>query len=324
VSRTGFVSDWNGSHPFVAEYLGDPRQYAECADATYQYFDHHRDLIEAIQGFHVEREGLAMPQVVPGDGATSFLAAWALWLLESGVREIFYVPPLYYTLHHLLRIVGIRTRPVAGRQVFEPEFVMHLPDRKCVLLFTDPVWFAARCVPEDVIEELLAWQVRTSSLIFVDGSFQFTRWDGVRCERTSRLLPDLTVRLVCPTKSLGIHQFRFAYLLVPPHCRDDFLFLYESVVGATAYANVLFAKRAMSVLRSPEANTKLFAYCEQVLHRLVAQGLFATTIAPETGYFVFGKLAESLRGVAMGQEFFEQRHYPEYVRVNLLKVASDI
>jgi len=51
-------------------------------------------------------------------------------------------------------------------------------------------------------------------VVVVDGTFQYLQWAWPeRCERTSTLLRERTIRLVCPTKSLALHGIRFACLL---------------------------------------------------------------------------------------------------------------
>jgi hypothetical protein len=148
-TRAGFVSDWEGSHPYVA-----------------------------------------------GPGSSSFLTALSLWLLHEGYDELFYVPPIYYTLLFFLRLLRIRVRPVSGKQPFERGFRMNLPKRRSVLLISDPTWYAGTRLSCAAIEVIKNWQLPTDSTVIVDGSFQYMQWDGSRKERTSELEPNQTIRLM--------------------------------------------------------------------------------------------------------------------------------
>lgn len=323
-SREPFLSDWNGSHPFVKAFLG-PDIYDDAAALAkrprYLYFDDDSDIIHGVCRVHRQLDGLSLSaeHIMAGPGSSSLLVALSLWLLREGHREVFYVPPLYYTLHYFLRLLGIRLRPVTSRQLFEADITLNLPERSAVLLLCDPVWYAGRRVPRSTIKSIADWQQRTGSLVLVDGSFQYMQWDGTRAEHSALLDPELTFRLISPTKSLAIPSFRFAYLLHPLRVHRDLGFLYGSLVGSATAADVIFARRALDVLASEESNRVLTAFLQAVYVRMIEQELIETRVIPDCGYFIFAVLRSiSKCHVVMGQDYFELKGYPDHVRINLM------
>lgn len=322
-NREHFISDWNGDHPFVESYLGPDLlalKLERPLPSGYLYFDDEVSVLNAIGSFHLNLEGLELSRdhIVAGCGSSSMLVAFSLWLLQQGYEEVFYLPPLYYTLHYFLRMLNIRSRPVSGRQVFEPGSVLNLPEKRTVLLMCDPVWYVGRSVPLDKILKIAEWQRRTRSLVFVDGSFQYMQWGDVRREQTSILDPELTFRLISPTKSLAIPFFRFAYLLHPSEFHDDFVFLYESLVGGATISDILFARRSLSILASNTNNRELCLFLQSTFDQLVERQILHTKILPECGYFVFAIPKVRLPSQVMDQDYFELKNYPEHARINLM------
>lgn len=318
-----FISDWNGSHPFVREYIGslaDPRD-DEIDANTYQVYQEDAKLLESIAALHQKNEGLVLDRrsIIPGSGSTAMLASVCFWLFSRNAKEIFYIPPLYYTTIYMLKTLGFATRAVSGRHPYEPRFSMNLPDSTSTLFIADPVWYAGRAFDESDIESIRSWQVRTESWVVVDGSFQYMRWDGRRSEATSRLIPSRTLRIICPSKSLSIHGYRFAYMLLPSEEGANFQDLHFNLHGAASAADLAFARKAIAILTSDDANRKVTDYIQWNYHRLVAANVFREHIVPNCGYFMFGELARSHEGyISMGPSHFGQSRYFSYARVNLL------
>jgi len=323
-NREHFLSDWNGDHPFVEQYLGPELlnfKLGKPLPSGYIYFDDEPDVLDAACALHLKLDRLELSRrnVAAGPGSSSLLVAFSLWLLQQGHDEVYYVPPLYYTFHYFLRLLGIRLRPVSGKQAFEPGAALNLPRRRTVLLLCDPVWYAGKRVAAEKVLAIAEWQRRTGSLVFIDGSFQYMQWDGGRGEQTAALDPELTFRLVSPTKALAIPFFRFAYLLHPSQFHDDFLFLYESIVGGANVSDLAFARRSLEVLASAESNRGLTALLSGTYDQLSRKEFIRTNIAPECGYFVFAVPTVELPGqVVMDQDYFELKNYPGYVRINLM------
>ena len=324
-SRTGFVSDWEGSHPYVKSFLGHLSSQVTPEEGRYVFFDEHESVLDAIAAFHRNLENLTIDRsnVVAGPGSSSFLTALSLWLLHKGYDELYYVPPIYYTFHFFLRLLGIRVRPVSGRQPFERGFRMNLPNRRSALLMSDPIWYAGKRLSCATVEAIKDWQLRTDSIVIVDGSFQYMQWDGRRQERTSQLELNQTIRLICPTKALAIPFFRFAYALHPARYHDDFLFIYESIVGGASASDLAFAARSMEVLSGEDGNKLLTNHLREVYEELIADRLIETCVTPECGYFAFA-IPQSRLPVttAMDESYFELKRYPGYFRINLMKASA--
>jgi aspartate/methionine/tyrosine aminotransferase len=322
--RDQFLSDWDGGHPFVESFLGpelvSPR-LQEILPKGYLYYNEDYVVLDLIRSFHEKREGnpLSRNNVIAGPGSSAFLVAFSFWLLQQGFREIHYIPPLYYSFHFFLRQLNTWLRPISKHQAFESGAKFNLPSKRTVLLISDPIWYAGRQFPAETIRQIGEWQARTGSLVFVDGSFQFMQWDGIRSEPTSILDPELTFRLISPTKSLGIPFYRFAYILCPFRFHRDFLFIYENIVGGASIGDVKFAKRALDVLASDSSNTPFTSFLKATYDQLIKAALIRTTIAPDCGYFVFALPSATLSGkISMDQEFFELQGYPQYIRINLM------
>jgi hypothetical protein len=321
--RNSFLSDWNGTHPFVDDFLGPSlsRLTPDALAGEYIYPDERPAITDAIRQFHrtVESLELQASNVLAGAGSSSLLASFALWLAKRKTQHIYYIPPLYHSLHYFLALLNITARPISSTQVFDRTFELKLPKESTVLMFCDPIWFAGKHVPPEVIKAISSWQQRTGSLILVDGSFQYLSWSGKRDEITSTLDPDLTFRLVCPTKALAIHAYRFSYLLHPAVFHDDLTFLYESLVGSIGIGNLLFGLRALEVLSSPRGNRPLADFLSDTFKALVQRGFVRTDIEPDCGYYAFAiPLVPLDNHVVMGQDYFELDGYPTHVRVNLM------
>ncbi|MDQ3760484.1 MAG: hypothetical protein M3460_01920 [Actinomycetota bacterium] len=61
-------------------------------------------------------------------------------------------------------------------------FELRLPKHKTLLALTDPIWYAGRKVPCEVLDAIKARQLNTGSLVFVDGTFRYMQWDGTPVE----------------------------------------------------------------------------------------------------------------------------------------------
>lgn len=323
-NREHFISDWNGEHPFVGQFLGAElsRRLPESpALSRYIYFDEQHSILDAICNFHktVDNLSLSHRNIMAGPGSSSILVALSLWLLQQGHEEVFYVPPLYYTLHFFLKTLHIHLRPVTGKHMFEPDCALNLPKKKTVLLLSDPMWYAGKRVSLAMIEMIADWQRKTGSLVIIDGAFQYTQWGNTRQEFSSRLDSDKTFRLISPTKSLAIPAFRFAYLLHPTQYHDNLLFLYESIVGGSTLFDVVFARRALKVLSGRTSNYSLTNFLQSTYCQLSKRRIFETKISPDCGYFIFAKPRIKLDNSAvMTEEFFELNGYPGYIRLNLM------
>ncbi|MYT28260.1 MULTISPECIES: aminotransferase class I/II-fold pyridoxal phosphate-dependent enzyme [unclassified Streptomyces] len=318
-----FVSDYNGGHPFVAEYLGELADAAphRLADVTrYSGLDEDTALRSKVAAMHRQYDGApyTLRNVIPGGGSSALLGTFATWLALTGRRRVHYVPPVYYKLAYLFQRLGIEPVPVARRHAFQPDFDLRLPDERTVLLLTDPVWYAGRRVPLDVLETIGAWQRATGSLVFVDGTFQYMPWDGAPGEASAHLPIEQTLRMICPTKYLSIHGYRCAHLLVPAKLRAELAELHINFHGDVAVSDRLFAHRAADLMLG-SSNGALVQHVRDNHSMLSASGALAAQAPIETGFFLFAQPRVPHRWfLALDAKHFELDGYPGYIRINLL------
>ncbi|MFB6893202.1 aminotransferase class I/II-fold pyridoxal phosphate-dependent enzyme [Kitasatospora sp. NPDC056327] len=318
-----FVSDYNGGHPFVADYLGDLAHTPpyRLGDVTrYSALDEDTALRAKIARLHegYDAEPCSPGRVVPAGGASSLLGTFCTWLRLTGRTRIHYLPPVYYKFAYFFRRFGIEPVRLSEAHAHQPGFDLRLPDEKTVLLLTDPVWYAGRRVPALVLKQLAEWQHATGSLVFVDGTFQYMRWDGGRREDSAALPADLTLRMVCPTKYLSIHGYRCAHLLVPEALREPFAELHLNLHGDVTLADRLFAHRAADLMLL-EGNHRLLDHVRANHQRLTASGALAARQRVDTGYFLFARpTAPADRLLGLDGRHFELDGHPGHVRINLL------
>ncbi len=317
------MSDWNGTHPFAAAYLGPRRGQLHRYQPADRYIYPNDDdaLLESIGRRHRAVEGVKPKNsnIVVGSGSSPLLAAICFWLGQRRTERVCYFAPMYYTTHYFLRLLGLRPRRLAERHLFDLDELPALPKQRSVLVLCDPIWYAGVRVTREHMRVLATWQQATGSLVIVDGSFQFMQWDSERTEHSAMLDPDLTMRVICPAKALALPSVRFAYALVPAAARDELMFLSESMSGSSSAADMSLARRTMKVLGTGESNRKLTDYLRQTYEALVADGLVRTNITPECGYFVFARFGSRVRRrVGMDQHYFELTGYRGYARLNLL------
>ena len=160
-----FLFGWQSTNPFAKELLAAVKRRARNFDYTkYAYMESDGELAKRVVELHTE-----LDKIVPdaafcaASGGTSVLFALCYWLARSGIKEIYYIPPIYFTLLNGLRQFKIRARPLSRFHSFEAGFRITLPDKEIVLLIADPVWYAGIPVPEPIIEQIAEWQQKTGS-----------------------------------------------------------------------------------------------------------------------------------------------------------------
>jgi aspartate/methionine/tyrosine aminotransferase len=152
------------------------------------------------------------------------------------------------------------------------------------------------------------------------GTFQYLRWDGgLGEESAAALAPELTLRLVCPTKYLSVHGYRCAHLLVPERLREPLADLHINLHGDVTVADRLFAHRAADLMLDGEGNRRLVEHVRANHQRLVGSGALPAAEPVETGYFLFARpAAPADRLLALDQRYFELTGHDGFVRINLL------
>jgi aspartate/methionine/tyrosine aminotransferase len=319
---TGYgLSGWQCENPFARDLVADVARDLESTNRVlYAYSENDENLQAAISKFHESADGTAPAGIVPGAGANALLFSFGAYLKSIDVRQVYYLPPLYFALEYALALFGIVARPISGRHALEDDFRFNLPAKKTYLLLADPIWYAGVPVPESVFSAIGKWQSDTGSLVFVDGSFQYMRWDGQRAENSSHLDPTLTVRVICPTKSLAIHGYRFAYALLPAGLLRPLAKAHNFIFGSTTTENVVFARHAIVALSDGRLTQAVTSLVRDRHEMLRDKGLIASKLQPSCGYFVFEDLLCEIksRSALMDGSYFHQTHFPGYVRLNLL------
>jgi aspartate/methionine/tyrosine aminotransferase len=317
-----FLFGWQSINPFAGDLLAAVKRRAEGTDYTkYCYMESDEILASEVIDLHTAIDGITPEDAFcAASGGTSILFSFSYWLARNAIKEIYFIPPIYFTLLNSLRSFGIHARAISGYHSFENEFRLNLPEKKTTLILADPVWYAGIPMPEDVLKEVAAWQARTGSLVFVDGSFQYMRWDRRIYEPTAELDPTNTIRLISPTKSLLVHGYRFAYCLLPKEFKPRLSNSYTNISGSSAADNIAFAYESIRALRERTLPEQLIERAAGRHARLRSMGRIESSLTPQAGYFVFEKINVSLPDdtLRMDGRYFGQPRFPHHTRFNLL------
>ncbi len=317
-----FLSGWQCENPFAGAFIERVRLRDAQSDAVkYSYIEMDDILSTSISSMHKWLDGVKGEFAFPSPfGSTSIIFSFCANLVRNDVNEIYYIPPIYFSMHFALKLFGIVARPISGTHAYETGFAINLPNKRTVLAFVDPVWFTGRKVPADAINEIIQWQQRTGSLIFVDGSFQYMPWAGARSEMTASLDPSLAIRMICPTKIMAIHGYRFSYALMPISLQGQFTNTFTNIYASSTISNAAFAHEAIAEMERGSITAHIVNVARSRFFRLLTAGVLQTELIPESGYFTFSKIMNKLPPgyKLMTQEFFEQRRFSGYAKVNLI------
>jgi aspartate/methionine/tyrosine aminotransferase len=314
-----FISGWQVENPWARSLKNKvAAEMRRLPAERYVYLDQDEGLASGLRQFHRAADGVEPEALFVGAGASSLLVTAAAYLSRMGVSEVFYLPPLYFSMHAALKIFGIRARPIRARHAFEKARPPRWPTSKAVLLLCDPLWYAGVPVAQETMSELATWQEATGSLILVDGSFQYMRWDGALDEPSARLAGP-TIRILCPTKALGLHGFRCAYALMPAALHGAFGELYGYLYASASLGDLALARVAIGELDRRTVMRGLMKIAAARHRSLRDAGVISAEWDPEAGYFTFEKVnAPGPLPLLMDGTYFEQRRFPGYYRINLL------
>ncbi len=318
-----FLSGWQCSNPFVPEFLRKVTIRAGELDHTrYTYFDAHSGLVQSIVNHHAQLDGVRPEAALCGSGTTALLSTFGTYLRSIGVSRVYYLPPLYITLHTTLDRYGILTIPITAKQPYEPGYDhLELPEEAgAILLLTDPVWYAGTPVSREAIQRIAEWQRRVSATVFVDGTLQYLPWSGERSETTAALDVSATFRLVCPSKQLCVHGYRFSYMLVPAAHLRKLAWVYTNLFGPAPADSVAFAHEAMIAISQGTIPEQLMALASKRYGYLERIGAIQSDLRPSCGYFVFSRIIAPLPPdyTQVDGTYFGQGEYTGYSKLNLL------
>jgi len=330
-SNKPFVSGWYTKHPFYEHLLlDDDLTPLLKGSRDYKFLSDDSELNSKIRYFHEIHDAhiYTDESVFVGAGSSPLMLAALIALKTLEFKEVIYSPPIYYTLYYFCNLLGlgltnIGESPIGKNGECE---CLSLSNEKSALIITDPSWISGKRLSENTIEKIANWQRDTSSFVFVDGTFQYLSWKRMECERTSRLIDEQCIRLVCPTKSLCVHGARFSYLLVPKNIREVIRYPYSNTTGAASVSDRVMAHRLMDQLLSDENNRRLAEYIEARYRALKAEGIIKSTVdTPDSTYYVFGETSYNLDEITtMNGDFFEIKYPENHIRVNLLCPVIDI
>lgn len=323
-----FLSGWQCENPYVSDFLDLLKEKSSSIDyRKYQYFDEDEKLPEKILNLHSLFDGQRPQEVLCASGSTSLLYAFVTYLKRLKVKKVYYISPIYFTLHVAFELYDIESVPVTTKQPFENDFLLNLPEESSSILFlTDPIWFTGTKFKNETIDEIINWQKRTSSFVFIDGSLQYLPWDGILNERTANLDPKLTFRLVCPSKQLSIHGYRFSYLLLPKLHERGMAWTYANIAGPASADSIIFAHEAINAIVDRNIPNKLMRAASEKYLQLHTNKVIESVLSPECGYFVFEKIKCKLpRGyTVMDGKYFDLKNYQDYIKINLLSPSINI
>lgn len=325
--KGNFLFGWQCENPFAESLIARTEERSKKLNRVqYSYLEEDAELVDKIRRAHQSLDGVMPADAFCGGGATALLVTFAAHLRAEKIEEVYFVPPIYFSLHFAMRLFGIRARQVSRRHAFEPSFTMNLPEKRTFLLLTDPIWYAGVPVPQHVLDEIAEWQGRTGSTVLIDGSFQYMPWNKTVSEATAQLDPSRTIRLISPSKSLCIAGYRFAYFLAPNSLRNKISRTYTNIYASASADTIAFGHEAIRAMETRELTNKLIDVIRRRHHRLRAEGKTESTLSAACGYFVFEKLNCDLppKYVRMGGEFFDQASYPGYTRINLLSPSFNL
>lgn len=316
-----FLSGWQCVNPWRLA-IEDEIAKARCSldPSAYLYADAFPEIEQHFADFHQVADKTRPEKIIFGSGSTQLLYLIITWMRSQGIDEVFYLAPMYHTVHWSLKAQGIRSRPINGRHPFEPDFSFNLPDKKTILVVTDPIWYSGISIRQDVMKEIARWQSMTGSLVIVDGSFQYMEWERPAKDAAPSLDPSLTMRIVCPTKQLVLHGYRVGYALVPARHYREMSTLNSMIFASLSIDTLAFLLTAPTLIHHRAFPRKLIAWAAHRHSRLRRDGCIHAPWSPDCGYFCFEKLeCDWINGqMLMNGGYFGQSRYPNHYRINLL------
>jgi aspartate/methionine/tyrosine aminotransferase len=316
-----WLSGWQCVNPWIDQIRDNVSEIkSKLRLDEYHYLSEDDEIRHNLFKFHTSADPKLPQDFLCGAGSSTLIFTFCAWLRSQGVTNVHYVQPMFYTVLHAMKLFGITARPINGKHGFEAGFRLELPADRSVLLITDPIWYAGIPVDSETIGLIRDWQHRTNSLVFVDGSFQYARWDGALQEATAEFDPAHTFRILCPTKALAAHGFRFAYAAVPSAMRSELAHLYSNIYGSATIESLAFGRALSNLIVDRHICHRITDVVAERHKRLRSTGAIQATWQASCGYFIYEKINAEIpdRDKLFGGGYFQQRRYSDHFRINLL------
>jgi len=331
-NKINFLSEWvfdKKIHQYTS-FNKNPFKVKPNIPIQYAFPDTNRKLNATIEKFHV-KEGLPKDSftVFISEGSTPMIAAMTLFARKIGFDKIYSIFPLYFTIHKMCDAINMDILPCNDDFACFENIELDLPKQKSFLFITDPVWSIGRHYSDKVFKQLARWQKKTNSIIFVDGSFSYMDWDtSVKKEPSVVLDPDLTLRLICPTKALCLHGLRFSYLLCPKKFSKEVARISIANTGSSCYFGHIQRERLFNKMIENKTNpVGLFAFERYKVLRKVFLENNIEHIIPNCGFFMFANLDNILRKKRVRHKYYWLNNaaidvlnpkYKGYAKINLI------
>lgn len=289
-----FLSEWFFDEQ-VHEYTGINEEFFQkrlLIPTQYNFPDSYQKLNNSIKNFHI-KEGFRCnnSEIFITEGSTPMIASMVIFAKKLGFKEIISIPPLYFNIFKVAELVDIPISKIHEDIEISPS-KLSLPTKKSILFITDPIWSLGMHHPEEVFTQIRKWQDNTGSLVFVDGSFSYTDWyKSEKKEQSAQLNPELTFRLVCPTKALALNGLRFSYLICPEEFKKELSRITCSTIGSSSYYSFIFREKMFKKMIKPVINPvgKFSRDRFDQLRPLLSKNNI-NYIKPDCGFFMFVEL----------------------------------
>src|SRR5947209_6563428 len=107
-----FISGWQCINPWkdaISCSINEHR--ANLRDWEYLYADRFPAIENSFKSFHQNKDEIAPERIIFGSGSTAILLLLASWLPLQEITQVYYLAPMYFTLHSAFKVLRIRSRP---------------------------------------------------------------------------------------------------------------------------------------------------------------------------------------------------------------------
>ncbi len=336
-SGTVFLSEWFFDEK-IQKYssLGDTFfKFDGTLPTQYNFPDSNQELNSYIKEFHIKEGFLCNnSEIFITEGSTPMIASLVIFAKSYGFKRIYSISPLYFNVFKVADLIDIPISPI-NKTLTILNQELDFPSEKSILFITDPIWSIGQHHPCQIMKKLREWQDTTGSLIFVDGSFAYTDWySSTKKEPSSMLNPELTFRLICPTKALCLNGLRFSYLICPSEFKKELSRITCSTIGSSSYYSFMLRPKMFEKMITNKINP-VALFSRDRFNEI--KGLLETNkieyFKPDCGFFMFVNIKDILEKNNLdsrymwipnkGLDIFDKK-LSGYVKLNLIMREKNI